>query len=82
MKKKIQNYIITKRKDGVDIHLSDDAYSHLHKELKCMLEAFCKEGVTLLEIGNACPIAMMLMASHEVVVDLNVGDRIIDKKMF
>lgn len=79
MKKKIPNYIITKRKDRVDIHLSNDAYTHLHKELKCMLEAFFKEDVTLLEIGNACPIAMMLMASHEVVADLNVGDRMIDK---
>ena len=79
MKKKIPSYIITKRKDGVDISLSNDAYSHLHKELKCMLEAFCKEGVTLLEVGNACPIAMILMASHEIVADLNVGDRMIDK---
>lgn len=79
MKKKTPNYIITKRKNGVDIHLSNDAYTHLHKELKCMIEAFCKEDVTLLEIGNACPIAMMLMASHEVVADLNVGDRMIDK---
>jgi len=34
MKKKIPNYIITKRKNGVDIHLSNDAYSHLHNELK------------------------------------------------
>lgn len=79
MKQKTPNYIITKRKNGVDIHLSNDAYTHLHKEIKCIFESFCKEDVTLLEIGNAFPIAMMLMASHEVVADLNVGDKMIDK---
>lgn len=78
MANKKPNYIITKKANGVDIHLSDDAYTHLHKELKYMIEAFCKADVTLAEIGNSFPVSMMLMCSHEVVEDLNIGDRMSD----
>lgn len=80
MAKKTPNYTITKRKDAVDIRLSNDAYKHLFHELKLILETFCKADATLDDIGYHFPIAMILMASHEVLKDLSVGDRMIDKQ--
>lgn len=79
MAQKKPNYTITKRRDTVDIQLSNDAYNHLHEELKSIIETYCKSGATLMDLGNAFPIAMMLMASHEVLTDLKVGNRMIDK---
>lgn len=47
MAKKTPNYTITKRKDAVDIRLSNDAYKHLFHELKLIVETFCKADATL-----------------------------------
>jgi len=70
------NDTITKKQDGVIIHLSTDHWEHLVEECRAVINAMCSQGATLYDVSQRLHIQTLFITMPEVLKRLNNDDSI------